>query len=123
MNGVDVFCNGPKDAPHPRRVIRTYMRLPNEPPEWQWLRWRPAKQSVISPPAWRPREAGKWPVHGDTIRLHCSDCRFDEKRSLDRNYGHDYPPFSELFEKLWNAGVREISVRALVERVVWKTDV
>ena len=110
LNRVCVVCEGPKGGPHPRRLIRSYMRMPWEPPEWHLL-----------PPGIRPLEllhAEDWPVHGHLIRLRCPVCRFDEKRRLDRDYGNDYPPFSAVFEKLRNAGVREISVWALVG-LVW----
>jgi hypothetical protein len=113
IDRIEVVCDGPPDMSHQRTVIRRYVRLPVEPPEWWWL---PATDR-------RPLDAldaGDWPVHGQRIRLRCRDCRLDEKRRLDRDYGRDYPPFSAVFEKLRANGVQEVSVQALVRRV-WPT--
>ena len=113
VDRIEVVCEGPPDMPHPRRVIRCYVRLPDvEPAEWHWL---PTDRRPLD-----ALDAGDWPVHGQRIRLRCRDCRLDEKHRLDRDYGRDYPPFSAAFEKLRANGVREIGARALVG-LVWPT--
>jgi hypothetical protein len=118
-NVVYVYCDGPADAPHPRYKVRIYARvldreervLDGEP------RWVCVPRSLYRP----FRESGKlsFAGHSDKVRLHCPDCRFNEKRRLDRHYGPEFPPFSAVFEKLWANGLKEISVRELVARVAW----
>ncbi len=115
--GVVVYCEGPADAPHPRRTIRCYM-----PASVFSTSGRQDRSWILlpnTPKVWDSDNVN-WPVHHDVIELFCRDCRFDEKRRLDRAYGREYPPFSAVFEKLSASGVHEISVRALVG-LVWPT--
>ncbi len=125
-NVVYVYCDGPADAPHPRYKVRIYARVfdreervfDGKPrwvdgePRWVYLPrsfYRPLRETV------KLSFAG----HGDRILLRCPDCRFNEKRRLDRHYGPEFPPFSAAFEKLWANGKKEISVRELVALVAW----
>lgn len=98
---IAVTCSGPPDDHHLRRVLRRYERV--SPGEW-YLE-APTDRTLL--------DAGDQPVHGTAIRLHCQDCRLDIKRRLDQPHERDYPPFSEVFERLREAGVTEIDARSL----------
>lgn len=104
-----VYCEGPKDDPHPRRVIARYA----QDQVGGWLK-QPTVPAIY--------EDGEWlempnPDHGAAIRLPCKDCGYNPKRALDRRYGPEFPPFSRVFDTLTAHGCGEISARNLVAQI------
>ncbi|MGH3556429.1 hypothetical protein [Mycobacterium sp.] len=111
-NEMVVYCDGPKDAPHERRVLRQYRRAH----DGTWLLPHPG-----NPTASMMEKPGEFPAdrqYGNRLRFHCTTCRLDEKHTLDRWYYDSYPPFDAVFEKLHAHGKHEISVRHLAG-LVW----
>lgn len=111
-NTITVVCCGPASNPHPRRELLSYhLTVDDDGPHW-WL-LPPggiARMALDGAPTVHKVD---WPTHGNRIRLRCTDCKFDEKRTLDRRYRREFPPFSTVFDKLREAGVSEISARGL----------
>ena len=108
MTTISVVCCG--------QEIRGYLREAHIPGKWRLL--PPEGQGRQRLEYEAKLQGADWPVHRDAIQLRCRECGYNEQRRLDGTYGQDFPPFSEVFERLAEQGLSEISAKNLVS-LVW----
>jgi hypothetical protein len=118
---IDVYCDGPPDAPHDRYTVARYQRTHGTPTtgpslwsplrRWSGGRTRNVEQEVISHQPGDPRRGFL------RYRFRCDECGYDEIRNEDdRDVGDRV---FAVFDGLWAHGVSplEISVRGLVREI------
>lgn len=115
---ISVYCEGPTDAEHPREPIERYRRveLPGGHVSWFPTSDRTVVDLIGDEPQQHPPLVKSG--YRSKLRFHCLVCRFDEKRGTGTAQLGTYEHMSEFLERLHHAGVRDVSVRALVD-LVW----